>query len=274
MGRSITNPEISKPAGILNPKAGEKRFRLSRYLPSHDLAFFVEHYWIVRWDLRGREPYLQETLPHPCVHLVIERGRSGVVGVMTGKFSYLLADEGRVFGVKFRPGAFHPFLKSRVSSLTNGAVGLRDAFGVEGGALEDAILSVDDEGEMVELAEDFICERLPERDENVAAVNRIVDSIVADREITKVDDLASRVDMSKRSLQRLFSNYVGVSPKWVIRRYRLHEAADRLAGGEAFDWPNMALDLGYFDQAHFIKDFKAIVGVSPAEYARNVGSDT
>src|SRR5215213_1442350 len=110
MGQSIANSVIRKPAGFLNQKAGEKRFRLSRHLPSHALRFFIEHYWIVRWDLRGREPYLQETLPHPCVHLVIERGRSGIVGVMTGKFSHLLADEGRVFGVKFRPGAFYPFL--------------------------------------------------------------------------------------------------------------------------------------------------------------------
>jgi AraC-like DNA-binding protein len=59
----------------------------------------------------------------------------------------------------------------------------------------------------------------------------------------------------------------------VIRRYRLHDAADRLAEGESVNWPDLALDLGYFDQAHFIKDFKAIVGVPPAEYARSIGSD-
>ena len=269
----IANPKIGKPAGILSPKTGGERFRLSRHLPPHNLGFFVEHYWVVRWDMRGREPYLQQTLPHPCVHLVVEKCRSGIVGVMRGKFSYLLADEGTVFGVKFRPVAFYPFLKALASSLADGSVGLRDAFGVEGEALEKAILSAENEGEMVELAEAFIRERLPGRDENVAVINRIVDRIVADREITKVDDLASRVDLSKRSLQRLFSRYVGVGAKWVIRRYRLHEAADRLAGGEAVDWPNMALDLGYFDQAYFIKDFKAIVGVSPAEYARNIGSD-
>ncbi len=71
----------------------------------------------------------------------------------------------------------------------------------------------------------------------------------------------------------MFNRYVGVSPKWVIRRYRLHEAADRLANGEAVDWPNIALDLGYFDQAHFVKDFKAIVGTPPAKYVRSIGSE-
>lgn len=256
----------------MNPKAGEKRFRLSLHLPSEELGFFVEHYWIVSWDLRDREPYLQEVLPHPCVHLVIEKDESRIYGVMREKFSRLLAGRGRVFGVKFRPGAFYPFIKSPVSGLTDGSIGITDFLGVEGGVLEEAILSLEDQEEMIELAETFICERLPERDENVVTINRVIDLITADREITRVDDVAERLNLNKRTLQRLFSRYVGVGPKWVIRRYRLHEAAERLAEGEVVNWPEMALDLGYFDQAHFIKDFKAIVGMAPAEYAKSIGS--
>lgn len=264
-------PKLAKPRGILNQKAGEKRFRLSLHPPSSDVGFFVEQYWIVRWDLRDREPYLQETLPHPCVHLVIERDQSRIVGVVRAKFSYLLTGKGIVFGVKFRPGAFYPFVKSPVSRLTDRTVGLRGVFGAEGQALEEAILSRETEGEMIELMEAFIRDRLPELDENVAAINRIVECIAADREITRVEDVAGKFNLSKRTLQRIFNRYVGVNPKWVIRRYRLHEAAERIAEGETMDWPNMALELGYFDQAHFIKDFKTIVGMSPAEYARNIG---
>ena len=69
-----------------------------------------------------------------------------------------------------------------------------------------------------------------------------------------------------RELDHLFREYVGVKPKWVLERIRLHEAAERMADGES-DWPALALDLGYFDQAHFIKAFKAVVGRSPADYA-------
>ena len=57
-----------------------------------------------------------------------------------------------------------------------------------------------------------------------------------------------------------------MTPKWVLQRIRLHEAAERMADGEG-DWASLALDLGYFDQAHFIKAFKAVVGRSPADYA-------
>ena len=262
---------VGKPRGVLNRKAGEEKFRLSLHPPAPDLAFFVEQYWIVNWDLRGQEPYRQEILTHPCVHLVFERGKSRIVGVVTGKFSYLLEDRGRVLGVKFRPGAFYPFVKSPVSRFTDGSIRLQDAFDVESAALEAAILSPEDEGTMIERAENFLRARLPERDENVEVINRIVDRIVADRAITKVDDVVSRLDVNKRTLQRIFRQYVGVSPKWVIKRYRLHEAAEQMAAGEVVDWPTLALDLGYFDQAHFIRDFRTLVGRTPAEYAKNIG---
>jgi AraC-like DNA-binding protein len=261
---------IGQPRGVLNLKAGEKKFHLSRHLPAQDLSFFVERYWIVSWDLRGQEPYVQETLPYPCVNLVFEKDQTKVFGVGTGKFSRLLENTGRVFGVKFKPGGFYPFVKSPVSKFTDSSISFRDAFGVDGEALEEAILSRGDEGEMKEIAESFLRERLPEEDEHVREINQVVDYIIAHQEITRVDDVVSRLNLNKRTLQRLFSQYVGVSPKWVIQRYRLHEVAERLADGEVVDGTRMALDLGYFDQAHFIKDFKAIVGKTPAEYARIV----
>jgi AraC-like DNA-binding protein len=122
--------------------------------------------------------------------------------------------------------------------------------------------------------ERFLRARLPERDQTIVTINQIVDAIIGDRAITKVDNLVHQFNLSKRTLQRLFSQYVGVSPKWVIKRYRLQEAADQLADGTAVDWPKMALDLGYFDQAHFIKDFKMLVGRTPGEYARSLNDDT
>ena len=73
--------------------------------------------------------------------------------------------------------------------------------------------------------------------------------------------------MTARSLQRLFADYVGVSPKWVMRRARLHEAAERADSGEPVDWAALASDLGYADQAHLTRDFTVTIGVPPARYA-------
>jgi len=263
--------DVRKPRGILHPQAGGKKFRLSLHTPARDLGFFVEHYWIVDWDLRDQEPYLSEILPHPCVHLVIEKDKSRIVGVMRGRFSQLLTDKGRVFGIKFRPGAFYPFITSPVSAFTDSSISLGAAFGTEGAVLPGAILALEHEGEMVDCAETFLRARCPERDETVGVITAIIDRIIADRDITTVDGLVGRLNLNRRTLQRLFSRYVGVGPKWVIRRYRLHEAAERVAASDVVDWPALALNLGYFDQAHFIKDFKAIVGKAPADYAKAIG---
>ena len=215
---------------------------------------------------------MQETLPHPSVHLIFEKGRSRIVGVMQGKFSTFLEGKGQVFGVKFKPGAFFPYLKSPVSSLTDGHFSFMEIFGADGKSLEEKIIALDDELKKIELAENFLRERMPERDENLVVISEVVDLIIGDREITKVDDILLRLNLNKRTLQRLFRQYVGISPKWMIKRYRLHEAAEQLAAGSIRDWPKMALDCGYFDQAHFIRDFKSIVGKSPAEYAKIVAA--
>jgi AraC-like DNA-binding protein len=262
-----------KPKGILNPKIGEQKFALTRYVPEdNNLGFFIEHYWIVRWDLRGEAPYESETLPYPSCHLVFQQGETQIYGVMRGKFMRRLVGKGQVLGVKFRPGALYPFVKTPVVQFTDDAITLEDVFGVTTEALENAILSRTNDADMIELAEHFWRGRLPERDETVTTINQIIDRIMADRSITKVDDLLDGLDMTKRTLQRLFNQYVGVSPKWVIQRARLHEATDQLSRGDLEDCVQMALKLGYFDQAHFIKDFKTLVGQSPLAYAKGVES--
>jgi AraC-like DNA-binding protein len=99
-------------------------------------------------------------------------------------------------------------------------------------------------------------------------VSEIVYAVAKDSGILKVQDLVALYLLNTRTLQRLFAKYVGVSPKWVIQRYRLHEAAERLVGPTPISQSTLALSLGYSDQAHFIRDFKAIVGMSPAAYAK------
>jgi AraC-like DNA-binding protein len=266
----MAKKRAGKPKGLLYPTAGELNFQLARYLPSEDLKFFVEHYWKVQWDLRDQRPYRSENLPYPSVHLVIEKDKSGIFGVTSGKFSRLLEGQGFAFAIKFRPGAFYPFVNSPVSRFTDKTADLSDVFGADGKALEAAILTAVEDETRIELSEAFLRSRHPERDERVEWINEIIEHIAANQETTRVDDLKNQFNLTKRTLERLFSRYVGVSPSWVIRRYRLYEAADQLDRNEIVDWPRLAAVLGYFDQAHFIKDFKKLIGISPGEYARRV----
>ena len=267
---------LDKPKGLLNVGVPpEGRLQHARLLPSPDVAFFIEHYWIVAWDLTGLGPRTQETLPYPSIHIAIEAGRSGIYGIVRGKFTRVTEGKGRVFGIKFKPGAFYPFIKSSVSALTDKILPVEALFGEDGAALVRDILPLEDEDAQIGVAERFLRARLPAEDDNVRIIGTIIARIIEDREITKVDQVVRALAVgdlrvSKRQIQRLFSLYVGVSPKWVIMRYRLHEAVERMTNGEAVDLPRLALDLGYFDQAHFIKDFKAMVGRAPGEYARTI----
>jgi len=108
----------------------------------------------------------------------------------------------------------------------------------------------------------------PRPDAKAQLARLLVARILEDRSLTQAEAVARQAGMSLRSLQRLFQDYVGVSPKWVIQRYRLHDAMARLEGSHPVDLPALALSLGFFDQAHFIRVFKAFLGRTPTGYVR------
>jgi len=253
--------------GILNPRAGEARFTLDRHAPSADLADVVDRYWVVRWDLRDAAPFAQETLPHPCVHLVVGTHRPGVHGVGTRRFVAELDGRGWVFGVKFQPAGFFPFFGCDLVELAERELPLDEVFGEEGAALEAELLPLEGSGASVAIVERFLRSRRGPPDDNVALLSGIVELVRSEPSLSRAGDLAERAGVSSRTLERLFRRYVGVSPKWVIRRYRVHEACERVRSGAPASWPALAQELGYFDQAHFIRDFKSQVGRTPAEYA-------
>ena len=256
------------PRGVLNPAVAADRFKLGRFLPSPDLAPFVEHYWRVQWDLRGLPDYVQENLPHPSVHLTFEDGKPLIYGVLRGRSIHLLRGLGQVFAIKFRPGGFYPFLQTPLSRLTGTVIDATTVFGQGIADLTSTLATTEDDSTLVVLAEEFLRALAPEPDPNLTLVTKMVDLAVADRELLRAEDLAAEFNRSLRYTQRLFNQYVGVGPKWVIQRARLHDAAEQLASGAVTDWSRLAQDLGYFDQAHFIRDFRSTVGRTPAEYAR------
>jgi AraC-like DNA-binding protein len=226
---------------------------------------------MVEWRLN--RPYLQETVPHPNFYLVFENQKSVVGAVSTSKFSRVLQGRSGVFGIKFKPGGFRPFLKAPAASLLNQIVPAARIFGQDIRSLDQILISASwKEDRMIEATNTFLRARLPRHNSTIELADRIVKRIQQASEIKTVADLAKATGIDKRKLQRVFKEYVGVSPKWVIRRFRLHEIVDVLNSGRQPDWCQVALDLGYFDQAHLINDFKSIVGSSPDQYRRSSSS--
>ncbi len=104
-------------------------------------------------------------------------------------------------------------------------------------------------------------------DEEGLLVNAIVEYVEGDPEVQRVGQICDKFAITERTLQRLTARRIGLSPKWLIQRRRLHEAAERLREVERPDLARVAADLGYSDQAHFGRDFRAVTGLTPGEFA-------
>lgn len=269
----ITRQIDAAPRGVLVPAFAAGTFRHERLAPGPALGALVEHYWWVGWDMQGQPAQQQETLPHPNVHLVVEHDAEGVYGVHTARYTKALAGRGFAFGVKFRPGGFRPFFGRPVAQIADRRVALASLFGADGTRLVRAVRASAGAadalpGALAALAEDFLLARLPPPDADAALAAALVDAIAGDPGLLTVQALAAQAGMNRRALQRLFQQYVGVGPKWVIQRYRMHEALAQLQAGAAPALAQLALDLGYFDQAHFVRAFTALVGQPPGAYRR------
>jgi len=270
----MQNEQNQSSKGILGYQASTPKFILRRYPPSDVLSALVKHYWIIHWDLTDQPPFSQTVLSHPNLNMVIEDGEANVFGVSRTTSSHMLEGRGAVLGVKFMPGGFYPFWGESALLLLENAKPASDIFGEEMKVLASSIsnrLLSGENGEMLAAEVDqFFQRKLPKRDLLGEYVNEVVSLIAANPSIIRVQELANKTGSHARTLQRLFNRYIGVSPKWVIQRYRLHEAAEEMKNNDSIDWAHLALQLGYYDQAHFIKDFKAIVGKSPEGYKRTL----
>ncbi|WP_185958240.1 helix-turn-helix domain-containing protein [Fodinibius sediminis] len=266
----MPEPSRGKSKELLNTHDGGEKYDYSKCMPSEDLQYFIEYYWFMDWNLEG-DSYKQEIKSYPSVHLVLEKGNSWIWGVVTSNFRRTIKGEGSAVGIKFRPGGFYPFYESPVSAISDGVLDPGKVFDTDITKLEEDIISPDSRDKAVKRTEHFLREHLPERDERIDRVNNLIEAVKNDERLINVDQLVDRMAISKRSLKKLFKWYVGVSPQWIIKRFRIHEVAKKIADKEnPADWIELALGLGYYDQAHFIKDFKTFMGKTPTEYARSI----
>lgn len=260
--------------GIVDAPDLFTRVRFRRREPAPALRPYLEHYWLIDWDLD--QPYAAHVVPHPSVNLVLQRYEAGesareragyaeVAGIGLGLFTQKLTGRGRVCGVQFRPGGFRPFAPEHaLSDLTGRRIDAAEVLRTPPPV--GAVLDPADEDARVRALDACLLALDPRPDPQATLAMELVDRVRTDRSVRRVGQLARSAGLSPRTLQRLFSAYVGVGPKWVILRYRIHEALERAESEPAVDWARLAADLGYSDQAHLVRDFTATVGVPPTAF--------
>lgn len=261
-GTSLHKPDaggVKRVRGVLHTPEGTEHGRI---VPSSaEVSEYVEHFWSVRWRLAA--PQEAEVLTYPSIHVVFEGDEERIVGVVRQKFVRRLVGEGEVFGIKFRPGMFRPLAGAPAYQLTDRVRPLSDEFGdADVGAAVRSHATMALKARAVERA---LKGALPPPDPRARRARTLVDEVRGDRRLHSVSLLARHARMTERALQRLFRDFVGVSPKWVVRRFRLQEAAELLATTTE-TVAAVAATLGYFDQAHFARDFKSVVGEPPAAF--------
>ena len=264
-------------SGLLRPAETARVAALRRDAPvSPVLTPFVERYWSVRWDRTGRPPRRSEVLSHPSVNLSVESGsepRFGhalpavlVHGVTSRRFTIDLVGSGRVTAAKFRPGGWVA-LGGRLPGR-GAVVPLGSTLGLDASRLLDAVLSVEDDDARAAVLDAALAPLAPDPPPAYRELLALLERMAADRSLVRVEQVAALGAMSVRSLQRLFAGYVGLSPKAVLARYRLQDAAATIDAGGVGDLAGLAASLGWFDQAHFSRDFRAVTGTTPSAYLR------
>jgi len=268
--------------GLLHPAETEQTADLRRDAPvAEALQPFVERYWSVRWDRTGQPPFRSEVLSHPSVNVAVGSGTSQrfgfplpavhVHGVVTRRFTIDLVGVGRTIAVKFRPGGFAAFTGVLPPPDTVALLG--DELGLDPSVLVRDVLAEEEHDASVAVLDAALAPLAPEPPPAYLDLLELLDAMIADRSLIRVEQVAALGAVSVRSLQRLFAGYVGVSPKTVLARYRLQDAAATIDAEEAVDLADLAASLGWFDQAHFSRDFRAVVGVPPATYLRRARTD-
>ncbi len=259
--------------GIFDPQRFSDYASLRTYVASPDVEPFIEHCWLIRWEVpKGKKYVASQMLWKPSFNLFVDADRAFISGIAPGKMSRTFEGTGVTAGIKFKPGGFYPFWRHDISTLERGAMPAHDVFPQATSAFAHTLLSLDDKA-IVDKLEDLLRLNLPPLDNNVAKIQKILKFIEQADHTPSLAEVAQNFAMSTRSLQHLFQTYVGIGIKWIIKRTRFTMSLHYLHTTQKPDWSRISAELGYSDQSHFINDFKEVVGVSPKQYEKALQGD-
>jgi AraC-like DNA-binding protein len=249
--------------------------------PDAAIQPFIKCFWTLEAEATS-SPVRQRVVPDGCMEMIFNYGDRFYQYLEDG--SFLLQPQSFVFGqitrfleiapsgvtgliaARFLPEGLTPFIDCPVSSLENKAVAIREVFGKKGEILEQSVLGSATTTERIGLITSFLLSKLEERSTIDSITRACVATIFQTQGQLGVTELAGRMSLHCRNMERRFESAVGMSPKQLSRVVRLQSAL-RLLGQKKFDnLTSLAYESGYYDQAHFIKDFKEFTGISPKSF--------
>lgn len=247
------------------------------FRPSIKLEGFIKAFW----SLEGEAAYSHYSLADACPELlfhykevfdeVFENNKikktfsSGVHGQTSSPRRFTIDKPFGIFGISFYPHAL-PFLFDMPSSeLTDEMPDLKEILGAEANELEEKIFSADNHEQRINIIEAFVQQKLAKKFQQELPVFYCIRSVIKNKGRFTVKQLASQCFLSERQLERQFQQYAGLTPKMFSRIVRFLSAANHF-GKPIKSLTDLALEFGYYDQSHFIHDFKKFSGLHPRHY--------
>jgi AraC-like DNA-binding protein len=252
-----------------------------RLKPKMPLSTLVECLWY--WE-GAPGPHLQERLlPQAQAALILNLrddpiaiyednrgagyyGTAALSGARSSCFTIDCNQEERVVGVQFAPGGAAPFFGMPMSELEDGSFDMRDLWGNEAGWVRERVLAAATPQAMLRILEQCLLKRLTAPDRLHPAVIYVAGELDISDGPGRVQAVTRQIGLSQRRLAQLFHEQIGVSPKTFHRVRRFQHTIQRLHGLRTVDWADLAVECGYYDQAHLSHDFRQIAGMTPSAY--------
>lgn len=251
--------------------------------PAPPLSRFVDDIWYYQNDPR---PHAKERLmPDGCVSLVINLAEDcirlydpddtrkvrvmdgcSLSGPQTKSFAIDTDEQTLVVGISFHPAGAVPFFKVPANELHNVHLELGDLWGNFARQLRDRLLEASSPEQMLRTIELALLERAAGMLDVHPAVEYAVSNFLSAPHLAKVAQVTHETGFGSRRFIELFKRHVGLTPKLFCRVRRFQHVLRCISAGESIRWADVALDCGYFDQAHFIHDFRDFAGLNPAKY--------
>jgi AraC-like DNA-binding protein len=244
---------------------------MHRYPPPVDLAGLVQRFWVPVWSVEPGHEAPQRVLQYPCGLIVISPDYARFYGVVAGLSTTVLSGDGWAVGVMLEPAGGSLVTGRPMADFRDRSVDLAEVL-ADAPAVIAAVRAAMQRPRLVaghiaatRVLAAALRRHLPVDDEG-ALINDVVAVVESDPEVVRVAQLCERFGLTERTLQRLVRRRVGLSPKWLIQRRRLHEASARLRDRPG-SLADVAAALGYADQPHFTRDFRSVTGMTPGEFA-------
>jgi AraC-like DNA-binding protein len=246
--------------------------RFVRHIPAQPLTQFVELIWLYQ---RDSMPHPRElALPTGTVELVFEMQQGTVAPVICGPHSLPFVIEtakpALLLGIHFKPGGAFPFLGLPAGELQNVHVSLETIWGGMAAIVQDELMEAKTPRDKFRVLEKALLAQAGQRLRQHPAVKFALDKFRSRTE-AQISEVVDETGLSPRRFIQLFRDEVGLTPKLYRRIHRFQQVLDLVHGSQHVEWSRVALDCGYYDQAHCIHDFREFSGLNPTTYLRMRG---